>query len=258
VAALSVDDEVFVPKPDLTAASDQPAHSRIEHWLAALIETGQLHPGCQLPPELDMAADLGVSRMTLRQALSSLVGRGLIEPRRGRYGGNFVTEPRFDYNLSGLPGFTEQMRTAHVEAGARVVHATTRVAPDAVRIGLRLKRADPVHEVVRVRSANGVAVALEETYVPAGLFPGLLAHPLTDSLYALMGKEYGLGPHSAEELVEPRIATDLQAELLDIQPGQPLLLVIRTSFTLDGTPVEFAHDYFRPDRTRIMLRTQVT
>jgi GntR family transcriptional regulator len=257
VAALSVDDEVFVPKPDLTAASDLPAHTRIEHWLAALIESGQLHPGCQLPPELDMAGDLGISRMTLRQALSSLATRGLLEPRRGRYGGNFVTEPRFDYNLTGLPGFTEQMRTAHVEAGARVVHATTRTAPDDVRTGLRLKRGDQVHEVIRVRSANGLSIALEETYIPASLFPDLLSRNLTNSLYELMNRGYGLGPHSAEELVEPAIATEFQAELLDIEPGRPLLLVIRTSFTIDGTPVEFAHDYFRPDRTRLRLRSHV-
>lgn len=258
MTARSIDDDIFVPKPDLAEASDLPAHARIGHWLTGLIESGRLEIGDQLPPELDIAAALGVSRMTLRQALSTLATNGLLEPRRGRYGGNFVTQPRFDYNLTGLPGFTEQMRHAHVEAGARVIHATTRVAPDEVRNALRLKRDGQVHEVVRVRSANGLAIALEETFVPASLFPGLLALNLTDSLYDLMGKEYDLGPHTAEELVEPVIATDQQAELLDVEPGQPLLRVIRTSFTIDGTPVEFAHDYFRPDRTRLRLRSQVS
>ena len=258
MAALSVDDEVFVPKPELSEASDLPAHARIGHWLAQLIESGRLQPGDQLPPELDIAAALGVSRMTLRQALSTLAANGLVEPRRGRYGGNFVTQPRFDYSLTGLPGFTEQMRRAHVEAGARVIHATTRVAPDDARRALRLKRGGQVHEIVRVRSANGIAIALEETFIPAGLFPGMLTRNLTESLYDLMGSEYGLGPHAADELVEPVIATREQGELLDIEAGRPLLVIIRTSFTSDGTPVEFAHDYFRPDRTRIMLRTQVT
>jgi len=258
VTARSIDDDIFVPKPDLAAESDLPAHARIGHWLTGLIESGQLETGDQLPPELDIAAALGVSRMTLRQALSTLATNGLLEPRRGRYGGNFVTQPRFDYNLTGLPGFTEQMRHAHVEAGARVIHATTRVAPDEVRNALRLKRTGEVHEVVRVRSANGLAIALEETFVPASLFPGLLALDLTDSLYDLMSKDFDLGPHTAEEVVEPAIATEQQAELLDIESGQPLLLVIRTSFTIDGTPVEFAHDYFRPDRTRLRLRSQVS
>lgn len=258
MTARSINDDVFVPKPDLAEASDLPAHARIGHWLTKLIESGRLETGDQLPPELDIAAALGVSRMTLRQALSTLAANGLLEPRRGRYGGNFVTQPRFDYNLTGLPGFTEQMRRAHVEAGARVVHATTRVAPDEVRTALGLKRDGRVHEVIRVRSANGLAIALEETFIPAEPFPGLLSHNLTDSLYDLMGKEYDLGPHSADEMVDPVIASDDQAALLDVTVGQPLLVITRTSYAVDGTPVEFAHDYFRPDRTRIMLRTHVS
>lgn len=257
MTALSVDDQVFRSKPDLTEASDQPAHARIEHWLAALIQSGRLQPGDQLPIELDIAAHLGVSRMTLRQALSTLAANGVLERRRGRYGGNFVTQPRFDYSLAGLPGFTEQMRRAHVEAGARVVHATTRVAPDEVRTALRLKEGGRVHEIIRVRSANGLAIALEETHIPADLFPGLLRRDLTDSLYDLMAREYDMSPHSAEEVIEPSIATDQRANLLDVEAGHPLLVITRTSFTINGTPVEFAHDFFRPDRTRIMLRTQV-
>jgi GntR family transcriptional regulator len=257
VTALSVDDEVFGSKPDLSAASDLPAHARIEHWLSGLIQSGLLQPGDQLPPELDIAGHLGVSRMTLRQALSTLAANGVLERRRGRYGGNFVTQPRFDYSLAGLPGFTEQMRRAHVEAGARVIHATTRVASDEERAALRLKRGGQVHEVIRVRSANGLAIALEETRVPADLFAGLLRRNLTDSLYDLMSGEYGKGPHSAEEVIQPSVATVQQAELLDVPPGQPLLVITRTSYTVDGVPVEFAHDHFRPDRTRIMLRTHV-
>lgn len=257
MAALSVDSEIFASKPDLTAAGDHPAHTRIEHWLAQLIASGRLATGDQLPPEHEIAAALGVSRMTLRQALSSLATRGLVESRRGRYGGNFVTQPRFDYNLTGLPGFTEQMRRAHVEAGARVIHATTRVAPDDVRTGLGLKRGDQVHEVIRVRSANGLAIALEQTFLPAAPFLGLLTHDLTESLYDLMNTAYGLGPDSAEEIVEPVIATDGQADLLDVEPGRPLLRVTRTSYTVEGLAVEFAHDYFRPDRTRLRLRSQV-
>ena len=82
MAALSVDDEAFRAKPDLTAASDLPAHARISQWLSALIASGRLQPGDQLPVELEIAASLGVSRMTLRQALSTLTSRGLLERRQ--------------------------------------------------------------------------------------------------------------------------------------------------------------------------------
>ncbi len=243
--------------PDLADPGEAPVHARIADWLERQIVAGRLRPGDKLPTEVDIAAALGVSRMTLRQALASLAGKGLLESRRGRTGGNFVTRPRLDFSLGGLPGFTEQMRQAHVAAGAVVVEARTRPAHTYERDALRLRRGARVHEVVRVRSANGEPVALEETMLPAAVFPGLLGHDLTASLYELMRREYDRSPHSAEEVVEPVIATPDRARLLGVAEGAPLLMITRTSYTEDGVPVEFARDCFRPDRSRIVLRTQV-
>ncbi len=257
VKLISVEDDVLLPLPDLTGPSDLPAHARISYWLERLIVSRRLQAGDKLPSEVDIASALGVSRMTLRQALAAIEAKGLIERRRGRFGGNFVAQPRFDLNLTGLPGFTEQMRRAHVEAGATVVQATTRRPSPEVRSALGLRRGDLVHEIIRVRSANGDPITLEETCVPAHVFPGMLSFDLTDSLYRVMQREYDKGPHSAHELIEPVKATAQQAELLNIEPDDALLLITRTSFAVDGEPVEFAYEHFRADRTRISLRTHV-
>ena len=257
VSGLSTHDEVFASPPDLSDASDLPAHVRIGYWLERLIASRKLNAGDKLPSEVQIAAALGVSRMTLRQALATLEGKGLLERRRGRFGGSFVVEPKVDFALSGLPGFTEQMRRAHVEAGAHVVRALTRTPSPEVRSALRLRRGDQVHEVIRVRSGNGEPVALEETYLPASVFPELLSYDMTDSIYSIMQREYHLPPFSADELVEPIKASSQQAELLNISEDDVLLLVTRTSYALDGTAVEHSRDHFRPDRTRIKLRTRV-
>jgi len=248
---------VFTPWPDLGGHGELPAHARIASWLERLIVSGTLRPGDRLPAEVDIAAELGVSRMTLRQALGSVESKGLLERRRGRSGGNFVSQPRFDFSLLGLPGFTEQMRRAHVEAGALVVRALTRTPASDVRLALRLRRGEVVHEVLRLRSANGDPITLEETYLPAAVFPGLLELDLGDSLYEVMDRDYGKPPQTADEVIEPVKATREQAELLGIETDDSLLLITRTSYAVDGVPVEFARDYFRPDRTRVVVRTQV-
>nr|WP_237448408.1 GntR family transcriptional regulator [Nocardioides flavescens] len=254
---MTVEDEVFASPPDLSEAHDLPGHVRIAYWLERLIASRRLRSGDRLPAEVQVAAALGVSRMTLRQALAGLESKGLLERRRGRFGGNFVTEPKVDFTLAGLPGFTEQMRRAHVEAGAHVVRAATRTPSADVRAALGLKRGEQVHEVIRVRSGNGEPVALEETYLPAGPFPGLLTHDLTDSIYSTMEREYARRPHSADEVIEPIKATAQQAELLNVAVDAVLLLVVRTSYDEAGVPVEHSRDHFRPDRTRIVLRTHV-
>lgn len=131
--ALTVGDETFASMPDLAEVSDVPAHVRIEQWLAGEMKVGHLDVGDKLPPEGAVAAALGVSRMTLRQALGALEGRGLVQRKRGRAGGTFVSRPRIECDLTGLPGFTEQMRRVHVRAGARIVRSGVVTAPPAMQ-----------------------------------------------------------------------------------------------------------------------------
>lgn len=224
----------------------------------ARIGAGRLLPGDRLPPEEDLATSLGVSRMTLRQALASIEAKGLLERRRGRAGGNFIREQKIECDLTGLPGFTEQMRRANVRAGARVVGVRRMAAPPPVSTALELGRGKDVFQIIRVRSARREPLALEESYLPAHLFEGIDKRSLTGSLYAIMGRDYHLAPHNALEWLEPVLATDEHATLLRIQAGDALMLVTRTAFTIAGIVVEHAFDRYRADRTRISLRTGIS
>jgi len=241
----------------MSGGSGIPAHSRIEQWLTLLISHGDLAPGDRLPAEDQLAAMLGVSRMTLRQALGSLEAHGAVVRKPGRFGGTFVCEPRIDCDLTGLAGFTEQMQRANVRAGARVVSAATCPADRAVASALHLERGADVHEVIRVRTARREPLALERSYFPAAAFPDLLERRLTGSIYRLLDRGYGHAPHTAAETLEPVIAQAEEASLLRGGPGTALMLIERTAFTVAGLPVEFARDLFRPDRVRISLRSGI-
>jgi GntR family transcriptional regulator len=250
-----MDHPLLADRPKLGGPADLPAHVRIADWLERLITSRTLKPGVKLPSEVEIANALGVSRMTLRQALSSIEAKGLIDRRRGRFGGNFVAAPRFEFDHASLPGFTEQMRRIQVEAGAEVLRATTHRPAADVRDALGLKRADQVHEILRARSANGEPIVLEEAYLPAAIFPGLRTADLTGSLYALM-REYDASPCSADEEIEATVATEQQANILRVEAGSPLLLITRTSYTENGVAVEFSRDYHRSDRTRIRIKSR--
>ena len=234
-----------------------PAHQQIERWLVRAIGRGELSAGDRLPPEQELAAAIGVSRMTLRQALGRLESRDVIVRTPGRRGGTFVAEPKIECDLSGWAGFTDVMRRAHVRVGARMVRAATGPAPRAVSEALGLPRGDPVHEVVRVRRAGGRPLALEHSWFPAALFGDLLSRPLTGSLYALLRKEYGHDPRTADEFVAPVVAAEPEAGLLDVAPGTALLQVERITATAAGLPVEYARDLFRPDRIRLRVRSEL-
>jgi GntR family transcriptional regulator len=248
--------EPRIPAPPKLDGAE-PAHIQIEQWLVRAIGRGELAAGDRLPPEHELAAAIGVSRMTLRQALGRLESRDVIVRTPGRRGGTFVSEPKIECDLSGWAGFTDVMRRAHVRVGARVVSAQTVPAIRLVAEALGLPRGDGVHEVVRVRRAGRRPLALEHSWFPAALFPGLLARPLTGSLYALLRKEYDHDPRAADEFVAPVVAGGAEATLLDVDPGTPLLQVERITSTGSGLPIEYARDLFRPDRIRLRVRSEV-
>ena len=212
--------------------------------IAAQIETaiaeGDLEAGDRLPPERELAAAHGVSRMTVRQALQTLETRGLLRRVVGRSGGSFVAQPKLERDLGTFSGLSEQLRRQGVAAGARVVSAS--IAGDDV-------------EIVRVRLADGEPFALERSRFPAERFGGLLELDLAGSLYELLGERFDAAPVRSVERIEPVLAGVDEAAALAVDPGAPLMLVHRTAYDEDGRVVEVARDVFRGDRTRIVAWT---
>ncbi|HTX84575.1 MAG TPA: GntR family transcriptional regulator [Streptosporangiaceae bacterium] len=239
----------IVRQPGITA------HAQIEDWLADAIAAGQLTPGDRLPTEQDLAARLGVSRMTLRHALSELAQRGLVTRAVGRGGGTFVAEPKLEQDLTTLVGFSEQLRRHGKAAGARVLAAAKIPASPVAAAALELTEGDPVHDVRRIRLADGKPIVIEHSQFPAGLFPDLLDCRLDGSLYDLLAERYGQRPHRARESLEPVVAGVREAEALEVEEGAPLMLVERTAYSLGGQPLEYARDRFRGDRTRVVVWT---
>jgi GntR family transcriptional regulator len=230
-------------------------HAQIEDWLAGEIATGALGPGDRLPAEHDLAAWFGVSRMTLRHALAELAKRGLVTKTVGRHGGTFVAAPKLEQDLTTLAGFSEQLRRHGMVAGARVLTALSRPAGPAAGTALQIGPGDPVYEVRRIRLADGRPIVLERSVFPAGRFPGMLDSRLDGSLYELLEVRYGLRPHRARESLEPVTAGVREAEALEVAVGAPLMLVERTAYARSGEPLEYAHDLFRGDRTRVVVWT---
>jgi GntR family transcriptional regulator len=190
--------------------------------------------------------------MTVRQALASLAARGLVERGVGR--GTFVRGgPRLFHDMARVSGFTEEAARQGLAAGARIVDASECGAPDHVAGALGLVPGATTLRIQRVRLAGDQPVATEDTWLPAERFPGLLAEDLSGSLYALMRTRYGLAPVSATERFEPIAASSYDAAALDVDEGTALMFIERIAYAADGTPVEFARDRHRGDRTQFVI-----
>lgn len=237
----------------MVTRGDGPLYVQIAAAIESGIADGRYEPGYRFPPEPELAATLGVSRLTLRQALTVLEGRGLIDRVVGRHGGTFVRKWTLERDLTTFAGFSEQLSRQGRVAGAEVLSAGEIPASPAVAAALDVAAGSPVFEVQRLRLASGTPVLLESSSFSAEAFPGLLDEPLDQSLYDLLGDRYGRRPTHAREVLEPVAVDRWAAKLLRVGVGTPVLLVQRTAFDREGAPVEYATDIFLGDRTRVVV-----
>jgi len=234
-----------------TGSGRIPAYAQIEDRIAERIVSGGLEVGRRLPAERDLAEALGISRTTVRQAFTALQQRGLIERGVGR--GTFVAAPKVAHDRTRVAGFTEQLDRAGVEPSAEVIHAAVEAADEGVAAALALDPGARVTHVRRVRSGAGVPLTLETFWVPETIAPDLHEADLTGSLYTLLGARYAAAPVSSVESLEPVLAHDHEAALLEVPEGSPLMRVERIARNAAGVPVEYARDLHRGDRARFVV-----
>jgi GntR family transcriptional regulator len=234
---------------------DKPLHVAIAERIAAMIASGTLAPGMRLPAERQLAETLGVSRMTVRQALGDLERDGSLRRVVGRAGGTFVREPGVPAGGAPGAGISAELRRQGNANAIDPIGAEVETAGRRVAAALGLDRSDKVVVITRLRLASGKPLAVERTSLPAQRFPDIEDMDFADSLYDLMGDGFGLRPVRAVERLELVEARPSDVRSLGVRRDSPLLLVERIGYAADGTPVEFARDRFRPDRTRLVVES---
>jgi GntR family transcriptional regulator len=236
----------------LNRHSFTPLYHQIEQLLRRQIESGELNPGDGLS-ERELSESFGVSRMTARQALRALREDGLLHSERGR--GTFVTEPKLNVQTQQLLGFTEDMRRRGLKAGSRIIRFSRFKPDEALRRQLHLENEAEVWEISRLRLADRIPMACETGFVPVDLCPQLKrAEVERGSLYRLLEEGYDIRISRADEILTAACATRDEAELLSIKPRAPVLVVQRTVYATDGTPVEVVRSVYRGDRYQAAIQ----
>lgn len=200
--------------------------------------------GTRLPPERDLATELGLGRTVLRTVLASLTAEGMLERRQGS--GTFVARPLAHAPATGL---TEELSHRGLASSTRALGVERVEAP----VGLNAD--GEVTRVRRVRLVGGRPAAVETTWLPDPLPVGLDPAELGGgSLYGTLAAA-GAAPVHVSETLEAGLADDETAALLGCPPGSALLLVHRAAYDADGRLVEQTLSSLRGDRFRLASRS---
>jgi GntR family transcriptional regulator len=215
------------------------------------IASGDLAVGDPLPSEAHLSAEFSSSRGTVRQALGALRAEGLIGGGRGRP--PVVRTRQVPQPFETLVSFSRWAHDLGREPGQRTIEVARRTASREAADALGVDEGDAVVEVLRLRTLDGIPTMIERTAFVLSVGQLLFdTDPDAGSLYAYLTAR-GVELVAARHVMDAVAADDVDARLLGVPPGAPLLRERRRACDPDGEPLEYSDDRYRPDLVTFAL-----
>ena len=236
-AELQVELQAFKPDDD----SVTPLYLQLAGKLADGIKNGAWKAEAALPSERMLSEVLGLSRVTTRKAIDLLCERGLLTRKRGS--GTYIT-PRLEQPLSRLTNFSDELRQRGFTPGSQWLKREIGVACAEEILALGLANGACVARLSRLRTADNVVMAIENSVIPAHYMPD--PDQVGASLYGYLDA-HDLLPVRARQHLRAVNATAEQAALAKIETGTAMLHITRIGYQASGIAIELTHSYCRSD-----------
>ncbi len=243
--------------PPLSPKGNQPLYSQVAETLSAFIKLRQFPPGTLMPTENELMAVFGVSRTTVRQAIQQLESNGLAEKIQGK--GTFVAEPKKQSQIRFFSSVERWLALQGLQVNNQLLTNLNGTPPDwAVDMGFPSE--GPVRIIRRLKLLDGRPLALEQRILPPdiadllnedeinknALFRALDDHPQAYTCRVLYS-------------IRATIALDETAEILQIEPGSPLMVrtgiyrnasgrfIMAAQVVFVADPLDFRMEFVRED-----------
>ena len=232
--------------------SPLPLHYQLKQHLLEKIESGEWKPNDLIPSEQEMQNSFGLSRITVRQALSDLVYEGLLIRERGR--GTFVAPPKMTHSPEEHRGLTEFMLEQGITPGWKVIEKGFIEANKEVASNLKVPHKTRVYRIRRLRLAEDQAIGHHTAYLPESISGQINEAGLLEggSLNYISHIPQMTTSHATRS-IEAVAASDLDVKLLHMTLGSPVLMIQRVVLSTSGEPLEFLQARYRGDRFKYQI-----
>ncbi len=235
--------------------STVPLYCQLKNILLEKIETNQYEEDSKIPSEQDLCEEYSISRPTVRQAINELTNNGQLYKLKGK--GTFVSKRKSSVHIKDYSGFTDSILDSLDPEKKDVLSVSSITSDDFVRLREVFNVKTERHEftqITYVNKRNDEIFSVNTSYIPVNLFPDI-AGDITNkkpSFEILRGK-YPLVPCSSKSMLEVIFTDQVDAGLLQVQPGQALIEVSNVLFSKSGQAVEFIVSKYRADKCRLMF-----
>jgi GntR family transcriptional regulator len=237
--------------PFIDRTSPVPIYHQLKESIYKLIADGYLKVGQRMPSIRRLSQDLGIAPMTVREAIRALVEENVLAVHQGK--GTYVLAPKLRENAATLVSFTSEMKRQGIQPSSSLLGSKeTRLSEEMAEVFGQVEGM-PVYHLERLRLADGHPMAMQHSYIPTEVCPGLLQKDLSGSLVSILGDDYGLDFDHATQSLTAEVASTALAKQLDLMPGDAILCLERTSYTSGNLPVEFLRSYYRGDKYNLVI-----
>jgi GntR family transcriptional regulator len=227
--------------------SPVPLYYQISLDLRQMIDEHIIPPGSILPPETEICQAYGVGRQTIRRAIARLVDDNLLDRYAGR--GTFVRDhaERASFHLD--RSFSQHVRDLGMVPSSKILYQETDIIPSDAPDKLHKHIGETCLNLERVRYGDQEPICYQASKILTNACRGLGEHDLArESLYEVLAKDYGVIIMRIEHLIRAVSADNYRAELLEVEPGTPLLFVTTTAYLENGNIIEITASHYRADR----------
>jgi GntR family transcriptional regulator len=244
-----------LPDPLIDRASPVPFYFQLAEVLEGEILSGRWEPGARIPSEPELCVHYNLSRATVRQALTRLEQRSLIERRKGQ--GSFVRagQPGLWLLQSSEGFFQDEVDRLGRTVTSKVLRAERGPLPVWACQALELPLGADGATLERLRSLDGeVALYVVNHLADHVADVALAIENPNESLYRRVGERMGIVPYGGRRTLEAVPAEAVLAGLLGLDPGAPVVYIESVAWDEAMRPFDCYRAWLRTDRTKIDIQ----
>jgi len=233
-----------------------PIYHQLYSMLLDRIEDGHYKSHDRLPSENELCTVYHISRSTAQKALQILVDQGVAYRTQGK--GTYVADKMVTYSITASLSYSAEIIGLHKNPLSRFISAKEMNPPARVARKLGLKKNHPVYSIQRVRLVDNTPMALQTSYLPKQLVPGLIDYEFSEgSLFKTIKKNYGYDIGEATETLKAVRCDAYEAKMLRIKEGDPVFVLERCTQLENGEAIEFVRTVLRGDKSKFFIQLDV-
>lgn len=225
-----------------------PLYFQFKNILISMMKDGKLQPGDMIPTEFELCDIFGISRTTVRQALTELVNEGKFYRVKGR--GTFVAQDKINQDfIKRIESFKAEMERKGYTPTSKVLNFEVIEAPIEVAVALNLPVNSDIISLKRLRFADDEPIVITQTFLPYTLCKNVLDYDMsTYSLYKILSKNINTKINKVVRNIEAVIPTREDCDLLEITKTTAIQVFHYIGYNKFDSPIEYTISRYRGDK----------